>query len=117
VFRKYGFFRNWPETEVLKRPLFGSYWAESRHNSDIAELKHPTADVGSEDQEPGGVERFGTGPLLPAEPDATRTRRSRVRTAITVLNLYRQHNLRRAAVPIFLIGDFPRMKYVDDPHL
>ena len=29
------------ETEVLKRPRFGRYW-ESRHNSDIAEVKRLT---------------------------------------------------------------------------
>jgi hypothetical protein len=33
-------------------------------------------------------------PLFPAEPDAARTRRSRVRTEITVFDVYRKQNLR-----------------------
>jgi hypothetical protein len=33
---------SWTETEVLKRPLFGRYRVESRHNSDIAKVKRLT---------------------------------------------------------------------------
>jgi hypothetical protein len=32
----------WPETEVSKRPRFGRDRVESRHNSDIAEVRRLT---------------------------------------------------------------------------
>jgi hypothetical protein len=32
----------WPETELLKPPLFGRYSVKSGHNSDIAEVERLT---------------------------------------------------------------------------